>query len=105
MALSLRADSTEYVTATITADHDITGDVIEVSVPAKGQAPVTWYPADVTGVAEVATAPGTWKATYRLLVGPNGGTVALTSGNYDWLVRVTDDPEQPVRLAGDLAVS
>ncbi|MGH3536320.1 MAG: hypothetical protein ACRDQG_16635 [Pseudonocardiaceae bacterium] len=102
MPMTIRADSTEYATATITADHDITGDVINIALPVKGGDAVTWTTATVTGVT---AGTGTWTATYRILLGPAGGDIALDPGAYDWLVKVTDDPEQPVRKADTITVT
>lgn len=102
MPMTIRADSTEYVTATVTADHDITGDPIEVATPTKAGAPETWTATTVLSVVEAT--PGKWTATYRLLMGPAGGDIALAAGTYDWLVRVTDTPEQPVRKVDTITV-
>lgn len=100
--MELRSDSTEFVTATVTADHDITGRVIEVALPLAGTAPSTWYTAEVVSVLDTGNAQ--WKATYRILVGPTGA-VTLTPGTYDWIVKVTDSPEIPVRLAGTVTIT
>jgi hypothetical protein len=98
--MDIRADSLEYATATITATHDLTGDTVEVALPLTGVDPVTWLAADVVSVTDLGN--GTWRLTYRLLLGP-GGDITLTQGStYDWLVRVTDSPEIPVRLAGSV---
>lgn len=102
MPLTIRPDSTEYVTATVTADHDLTGVAIEVALPVAGVAPATWIAADVLSVAEGAA--GKWVATYRILVGPASGDVALEAGTYDWILRVTDSPEVPVRKVDTVKV-
>lgn len=104
MPLTMRADTTEYVSASVTADHDLTGATISVAVPVTNVAPTTWYPADVLGVVE-SIAGVRWVATYRLLVGPSGGAVQLSAGSYDWTVKVADTPEVPVRKAGVLTVT
>jgi hypothetical protein len=101
MPLTMRADSTEYVTATITADHDITGTTISVSLPTANTAPTTWYVAEVVSVAPISSS---WRATYRVLVGP-AGAIQLTPGTYDWTCRLTDDPEVPVRKAGVVTIT
>jgi len=102
MALTMLAASTEYVTATITADHDITGDVIQVALPASGSAPANWINATVLGVVPGS---GQWTATYRLLIGPASGDVALEAGTYDWYCRITDTPEVPVRNVGTIKIT
>ena len=106
MPLIMRADSTEYATATVSADHDIATSGIAVALPTAGVAPVTWYEADVLGV--VANAGFTrWTATYRVLLGPVGGVTQLTPGTYDWTVKITDDPgpEVPIRKVGLVTIT
>lgn len=101
MPLSMRADTLEYATAKITADHDITGKTIEVSLPATGNAPSTWVAADVVDVSPIS---GKWTATYRVLIGP-AGDFTLTPGIYDWTLRLTDTPEVPVRKVDQLTIT
>jgi len=102
MPLMMRADTLEYATATITADHDITGKTIEVSLPAAGNAPSTWVPADVVNVAPVSG--GRFTATYRVLIGP-AGDFTLPPGIYDWTLRLTDTPEVPVRFVDKVTIT
>lgn len=100
--MDIRVDSKEFVKSTIAVDHDLTGKVIEVALPATGVAPTVWFTATVTDVTQAPV--GTWTATYRITVGP-GGTVTLTVGTYDWTVRVQDTPEIPVRKAGTIVAT
>lgn len=102
MPLTMRADSTEYLTATVAADHDLTGVVIEVAIPMSNTAPTTWYPAQVLSVTPFGDK---WIATYRIFIGPAGGVTQLSQGSYDWTVRITDDPEVPIRKAGVVTVT
>lgn len=104
-ALSIPAASTEYVYSTVTADHDLTGIVAEVALPAKGQAPSAWFAGEVTSVKDNGN--GTWTSTFRIIVGPGAnGVVTLTKGStYDWWNRMQDAPEIPVRLAGQVAAN
>lgn len=96
--------STEYVYSTVTGDHDLAGVPAEVALPGKGTAPSTWFPATVTTVAD--NGDGTWTATLRILVGPDGGVVSLSKGTtYDWWDRLDDTPERPARLAGPVQVT
>lgn len=105
--MNIRTDSTEYVYSTVTADHDLTGVLIEVALPATGNAPVTgdWHSAETTGVTQTSMSPARWTATYRILLGPSGGVTSLVPGNYDWTVRLTDSPEHPVRKTGSVIVT
>lgn len=99
----IRTDSTEFIFASVTADHDLAGRSIDVALPASGEAPATWYPATVVSVAQ--TTADRWTATYKLLVGPSGGATTLTPGTYDWTMRLTDSPERPVRKTGSVQVT
>lgn len=107
MPLTMRADTLEYATASITADHDITGKVIEVALPPTGTTPSAWVEADVVSVASV---PGSkWKATYRVLIGPTGDFPLSAAGSspaiYDWTVKLTDTPEIPVRKVDTVTIT
>src|SRR5262245_26054735 len=106
--MRIRADSTEYATATITADHDLDGKSIEVALPESGSPPETWEPAAVVSViGSPSQRPATsWTATYRILIGPQGGAFTLSPDtHYDWTVRVADTPEVPVLRAGHVHVT
>lgn len=103
MPLTMRVDTTEYVSATVTVDHDISGAAVHVALPQAGVAPSVWYPAEI--VSAQSTANRSF-VTYRILLGPAGGATQLSVGVYDWTVRVTDNPgpEVPVRKAGTLTM-
>ena len=103
--LQMREDTTEYVKATVSADHDITGDIIEVSFPAQvNPGTEVWNAAEVVSVLPSSDGKS-WVASYRIMVGPNGGTVALTAGAYNMLVKVHDNPETPVRLVDTVKIT
>lgn len=104
MPLSMRADTTEYLTATFTADHDVTGSPVDVAVPPVDQLPTTWYPAEVLSVAQ-SGAVARWVLTYRILIGPAGGATQLEPGQYDWTVRLSDEPEVPIRKTSILTIT
>ena len=103
--MDIRADSTEFIYATVTADHDLTAATLHVALPVSGQTPTTWYEATVSDVAQISSSPAKYTATYRLLIGPSGGDTQLTAGTYDWVLRITDSPEQPIRVTGTVEVS
>lgn len=103
--MNIRTDSTEYIYSSVTADHDLTGKVIEVGLPVKNEAVTTWYDAEVTGVSQTSSSPARWTATFRLLIGPGGGVTTLSEGSYDFTMRLTDSPEIPVRKAGSVSVT
>jgi hypothetical protein len=85
-----RADSLEYVKVTLTADHDITADTVQLSVDGG----TTWV-----------TAASLGNNTYGVLAGPGGVITWPTAGqNYKVLARVTDSPEIPVLDAGRIYV-
>jgi hypothetical protein len=98
--------STEYIGIPVQATtagttHDPTGDVVNFAF-------VTGYGAAPTSGQWVA---GSWAYTNnplypyvaRCLIGPSG-TTALTNGNYVVWLKVTDSPEIPVRIAGELSI-
>jgi hypothetical protein len=103
--MDIRADSTEWVYGTVTADHDLSLATLHVALPATGVAPTTWYEATVADVAQISSSPTKYKVTYRLMIGPSGGSVTLAAGTYDWVLRITDSPEQPIRKTGTIEVS
>lgn len=101
--MEIRADSTEYVTATITSNADLTANTVEVALPETGTDPITYLLAEV--VSSVSQGTGKYLTTYRLLLGP-GGVMTLTKGaTYDWIVKVTDTPEIPIRAAGTVTAT
>lgn len=60
---------------------------------------------DAAGSNQVGSrVAASWVATYRVLVGPASGDVALEAGTYDWILRVTDSPEVPVRKVDTVKV-
>lgn len=101
--MDILAISKEYATATITAKSDLTGDTVEVALPLTGDDPVSWLPAETVSVVDNGN--GTWTLTYRLLLGPAGDFSPVKGTTYDWYVRVTDTPEIPVRLAGQVTAT
>jgi hypothetical protein len=96
--LHLPAASTEYVKVTITSDVTLGAQPVEFAFLATGDpdADTTWHTASWAGDA------GTTRAA-RLLAGP--GAVELAAGWWTLWVRVTDDPEIPVREAGPLKIT
>lgn len=87
--------STEYITVAVTAlvagfPIDVTADTVKWAVTAPGVDPVAWWTGDwANGKA-------------RILVGP--AVHALAKGYWDVWLSVTDNPEIPVRLIGQLDV-
>ncbi len=104
MPLSIRTDSTEYVSTSLTANHDVTGTVVNVALPPVNEAPTTWYAAEVLSVTAVPGA-ARWVVSYRLLIGPAGGVTQLNPGEYDWTARLTDTPEVPIYKHAVLTVT
>ncbi|MET7429622.1 hypothetical protein ABZT16_11570 [Streptomyces flaveolus] len=92
------ASSTEYLHVPVTAPPgvDLAGSPVRIAVVAHGDNPGDdeWHTAEwVDGAA-------------RLLIGPDGGALTLTRGNYR--VWITFDPpgvEHIVRLSGVLVIS
>jgi hypothetical protein len=91
----MNTNSTEYLNVTLSADHDISADPVAFSIVSKGSEPgPVWTSASVytAGVA-------------KLLVGPASPYGQLTAGIYDIYVKITDNPEVPVLLAGQLRIT
>jgi hypothetical protein len=105
--LVISALSLEYVHCSIAAtsggvDIDPTGDGVALAFVPQGTTP---GPTDFhTGswVQDPSTVPTTHFA--RALVGPIGGVVTLTPGLFDVYVKISDNPEAPVKKAGPLRV-
>lgn len=100
--ISLSVLSTEYIRVPIAATvnnfpYNPTGDVVAFAFttganPASGD----WHP----GLWDSTNAP----YVAQCLVGPSGG-VALTVGTWVIWVKITDNPEVPVRAVGQLAIT
>lgn len=107
MALQISSLSLQYVRVQVTAMKsgvgvDPSSDPVQMAFPSAGVAPVggDW---NTAAWEKYTTTSGT---TYWAicLVGP-GGTKTLTAGRYDVWVKVTDSPEVPVEMAGQLLVT
>ena len=102
-ALRISVQSTEYVNVPVSARVagsavNPTADVVAMALPYRGVAPVSGDWKTASWETDSTTTPATHYA--RLLVGP-GGT-AYQVGSFDVYVKVTDNPEIPVLLAGEV---
>lgn len=98
--ITLHRSSREYVRFLVRArlegkHYDPTDDLVEFSFPTSGSQPTDWE-------------SGAWETVGRdfyalILVGPSA--VALTPGDYDVYVRVTDSPEVPVHFVDKLRIT
>lgn len=101
MTIQISSRTKEYLTTTITASDDPTADTVEFAFPNQHEPPSTWIAGDwVAGTTYDA----------RIVVrGSNAAAgsddVALAPGVYDCWVRVTDNPEIPVRKFDTLYVN
>lgn len=94
MPLEIDRLSREYVYWPIVTDNVISGATAEVALladPTAHPEESDWETAEIF-VNEV-----------RILLGP-GGTVELSPGDYQSWVRITDNPERPVRKPGVVTV-
>ncbi len=103
LALRISVQSTEYVRIPVSARSsgvwvNPTSDVVAMALPYRGVAPVSGDWKTASWETDSTQSPATYYA--RLLVGP-GGT-AYQAGTYDVYVKVTDTPEIPVLLSGEL---
>jgi len=101
--ITLSVLSTEYVRVPVAATvagapYDPRGDVVQFAFVADGVNPVSgdWH----TGLWDGGNNP----YVAQCLVGPTGG-VALAVGVYNMWVKITDNPEIPVRLVGQLMIA
>jgi hypothetical protein len=90
MTITLFAGSVEHLAATVTADIELDAQTVEFSTDGE-----TWHAADWEGDPGLTrtartVAPITWESTGR-------GPVPV-------LVRVTDTPEVPIIIAGEVLV-
>ena len=96
--------STEFVIVPVNAVFDgqtynPTQDFVQFAFTiGYGVTPVTWYP----GSWDVNAIQGIWYNAKCLVGGTNG--VPLTPGTYTVWIKITDNPEVPVRQAGSLIV-
>lgn len=89
--VDIPAGSVEYIEANVYARENLTGSTPELALVADGS-PVTWLPAAWNGpISEVGLARTTTAQT-------------LAAGTYTVRVRITDNPEAPIRDAYTLTV-
>jgi hypothetical protein len=104
--LQLSQLSTENIGVTVQATtagttYNPTGDEVQFAfITGYGSAPTSgqW----VTGSWTTTNNP-LYPYMALCLIGPSG-TTALTSGNYTVWLKITDNPEIPVRIAGELSI-
>lgn len=98
--MQISASSTEYVKVQVAAvvngtTIDPTSDTVQMAFPLRGALPVSgdWKAGSWETVGTVRFA--------RCLVGPSGGVVTLTAGQfYDCWLKVFDAPETVARRVG-----
>lgn len=100
MAMKLAATSTEYVR--VTATSQAAGSVITPAAAPK----FAFLPASNSGNPAVDDwTDGEWNAPWaRIMVGPNGGALTLTAGEYSVWLTWTAGTETPVYRSGTLTV-
>ena len=100
---SMSVLATEYLHCKVVADDDPTGDVVQWAFLDRG----TQWPNETTTWVDGGWKPGSTAqdAVARVLVGPENGGHPLTVGQYRVWLRITDNPEVPVKLAGYLTMS
>lgn len=92
------ASSTEFLRVSVPAPAgvDLSGSPVQIAIVAHGDNPGDdeWHTAE-------------WAdGNARLLIGPDGGALTLTRGNYRvWVAFDPPGPESPVRPSGSLSIS
>lgn len=100
--------ATEYVFVPIAATksgapYNPTGDAVQFAfmpTPTQVPQPADWQP----GAWDTDTASVIYPYSAKCLVGP-AGTIALGIGTYVMYVKITDSPEIPVLVVGQLQIS
>ena len=96
------ANSTEYADITVTGDHDLSLDTIEIFIASSR---VRSLPADTVWLnPDRISHPTTDQVRAELLVGPEGGTLTLAPGQYRVWAKLTDSPEVPWLRSADILV-
>ena len=107
MPLELSRLSRDYIYFNIDTPNDLGPSTGEAAFKSAGERPIAddWSPADIIDEA------GVW--VLRVLVGPNSGTVTdsidltpvgETPVDYQSWIRITDNPERPVRRPGIVTI-
>lgn len=100
--ISLSALSTEYIRVAVSASvnnapYNPTADLVQFAfTTGANPSPGDWH----TGLWDSTDAP----YVAQCLVGPSGG-VALTAGTWLIWIKITDNPEVPVRSVGQLVIT
>lgn len=97
--------SVEFIIVPVNAVFDgatfnPTGDIVQFAFTVGyGSQPQTWY----VGSWDANPVQGIWYNA-KILVGPSISAVTLAPGTYTVWVKITDNPEVPVRQAGSLII-
>jgi|ERR1039458_1212127 hypothetical protein len=112
--LSVYAQSTQFIEVPISNTEGInpTSDVVKFAflgpyqnVSQANEAVPTASTTYYAGAWQSVTANSAGAYVATCLVGPGAGVVALTTGTYLVIVKVTDSPEIPVLFSGPLVVN
>jgi hypothetical protein len=100
---TISALSTEYIQVNIQAivagePYNPTADAVSFAFTYGTSAPVTFYTGSWT-----TTAQGMYLA--QCLIGPQNGGVVLAQGSYTVWIKISDDPEVPIRPVGTLTIT
>jgi hypothetical protein len=101
--------STEYVLVPISAtkagvSYNPTSDTLQfafMATPTQIPQSGDW----VAGIWEAVSSNILYPYNAKCLVGPTGGTINLGMGTYVIYLKITDNPEIPVLVGGQLVVS
>lgn len=100
MPVTLTSLTREFIRWPVTTDSDLTGAIAEVAFLSDSAAqPIE----DDWQEAELLQTEGGWEV--RTLIGPGHiDATELAPGDYQSWVRITDEPERPVRRPGVLTI-
>lgn len=99
--LLLPRETIEKLEVEVTSDVDPTGDAVQFSFVAPGERPDTWtageWDGDYSGTKSTAVTP-------TIGFTGSGATIELAEGAWQAYIKVTDNPEVPVRDCGILVL-
>ncbi|GAC1397688.1 MAG: hypothetical protein NVSMB60_07970 [Mycobacterium sp.] len=100
--LTMSAQTTEYVHVSVSAVFagvtiNPTTDVVSMAFTVPGTGPVSADWKAASWLVDTSVTPNVYYA--RALIGPSGGVITLTAAVWDVWLRITDNPEAPVRRA------
>ena len=100
--LIISSQSKQFIRVPVSSTNDPTGDAVSWAIVVPAVEPSLFFAGSWVTILDPETSDPTYYA--QVLVGPGTG-LTLSRGNYQMYVKIDDDPETPVLLAGILEVT